>query len=263
MISVQKLRTNFLLAAFTSIFVCSCGAEDKLPTKLEDTVSTAASSLPPVEIQPNYDEEEDGTYFYVAAVSEEEEKEGKAVGSVVAYNYVGKNDKDQHVLLLVDNAGRTIRTSSCSEPCKIIRHNDGERTPYSPMSIIGSAFEDAINGKLIPKSQKATKEAVSYPQFVSSVPKAFQGRWDEMTQDGCEGREARFAIEPAQFFNFEVQWDVTKVKLYSANEADIHTTTKDESGNQIDEIWEFKTIDKGRSLTSRKSGGPFFRRCPN
>jgi hypothetical protein len=55
---------------------------------------------------------------------------------------------------------------------------------------------------------------------------------------------------------------VTKVKLYSANEMDLFSTTTDDDKNQVDEVWEFKLVDGGKTLTSRKKGGSFFKRCP-
>ena len=101
-----------------------------------------------------------------------------------------------------------------------------------------------------------------FPQYVSSVPKAFRGNWDEMVADKCEGRESRFYFGEHQFNNFEVGWEVTKVKLYSPNEMDMSTTMKDEAGNQNDQVWEFKLTDGGKTLTGRKKGALFFRKCP-
>jgi len=97
---------------------------------------------------------------------------------------------------------------------------------------------------------------------VSTVPKAFRGNWDEMVADKCEGREARFYFGDRKFNNFEVAWEVTKVKLYSPTEMDMSTTTKGEDGNQIDQTWQFKLVDGGKTLTGRKAGAEFYKRCP-
>ena len=83
-----------------------------------------------------------------------------------------------------------------------------------------------------------------------------------MITDKCDAREARFYFGERDFSNFEVEWEVTKVKLYSPTEMDLYTTTKDEDGGQVDEIWEFKLVDGGQSLTGRKKGASFFQRCP-
>jgi hypothetical protein len=102
----------------------------------------------------------------------------------------------------------------------------------------------------------------TFPQFQSAIPKAFRGNWDEMIADGCAGREPRFSIGATTLNNFEVSWEVTNVKIDSPTEIEISTTTKDEDGDQQDQVWQFRLADGGKSLTSRKPGGTFFRRCP-
>lgn len=99
-----------------------------------------------------------------------------------------------------------------------------------------------------------------FPLYQATVPKAFRGRWDEIVSDKCEGREARFSITAETLSNFEVEWEVTKVKLYSPAEIDIFATAYDENKNQVDEVWQFR-LD-GERLTSRKPGGTYFKRCP-
>jgi hypothetical protein len=119
----------------------------------------------------------------------------------------------------------------------------------------------------IPKQQAtalipAPDAKPKYPQYVTTVPKAFWGNWDEIVADKCEGREARFFFDAQSFMNFEVQWDVSKIKLYSPTEMDMSTTTYDEDKNQINETWEFRLVDSGRTLTGRKKGSSLFKRCP-
>jgi hypothetical protein len=251
---------------FAIVLLAACGSNESSTKPTDsDTAKSLAPIAPPPPPSPNFADEENGTYFYVSAVSEEDRKKGKAVGSVVGFRYGGKNDNGQHILISVDGSGRDITKSYCSEPCVIIKYDTGERIAFSPDSIIGSAFQDSINGYLKPRSTKANFEAKAkavYPQFVGSVPKAFRGAWDELVQDGCEGREARFVLEGTKLYNFEVAWDVTKVKLDSPTEIDIHVTTKDENGNQVDDVLPFKLADGGKALTSREPGGSFFRRCP-
>jgi hypothetical protein len=114
----------------------------------------------------------------------------------------------------------------------------------------------------VPEPVIAPPVAPEYPKYQSSVPVAFRGNWDEMVSDKCFGREARFYFGDRSFANFEVRWEVTKVKLYSPTEMDLTTTLKDEDGNQQDTVWEFKLVDGGRTLTGRKKGASFFKRCP-
>lgn len=135
------------------------------------------------------------------------------------------------------------------------RAADVAATPGATPPVAAAAIAPAAT----PQSKKP---ATSYPVYQSTIPKAFRGAWDEIVSDKCEGREARFYFGEREFMNFEVDWEVTKVKLYSPTEIDLHTTTYDENKNQVDEIWEFKLADGGKTLTSRKPGGSFFKRCP-
>jgi len=94
-----------------------------------------------------FDEEDHGTYYYIADISEENRKKGKAVGDVIGFRYLGKNDQGEHVLLQVTDDGSPIGKAYCTDPCKIIR-TGSRRMGFSADSIIGAAFEDAINGHL-------------------------------------------------------------------------------------------------------------------
>jgi hypothetical protein len=212
-----------------------------------------------VVVDHRYDEERSGTYYYIASVSEDDRKKGKATGDVVGFRYLGKNAKGEHVLQQVANDGTPLSKSYCSEPCRII-HSGNDLLGFNTESIIGAAFLDAMNGLL--KPYPASGSASDYPRSASTVPKAFQGAWDELISDRCEGREARFVIAGTKFYNFEVEYDVTGVKLYSPTEMDLFTTYKDENGAQEDGTWSFRLADGGKTLTSRKPSKTYFRRCP-
>lgn len=261
------MQKRLVTLAACAIVLTSCGQSETAspPSVAAADTDPAALDLPPPPAPVpthNYVEREGATYFYVTAVSEEDQKKGKAVGDVLGFRYLGKNDKGQHALAQVADNGRVISNALCSEPCAIIKYGEGERIAYNPDSIIGSAFQDAINGFLKTAPDKGSFDQTNYPRTVSSIPTAFRGAWDELTQDGCEGREARFVFDATTFYNFEVEWDVTKVDLFAAHEMDLHNTAKDENGNEVNEVWQFKLVDGGKSLTSRKPGGTFFRRCP-
>jgi hypothetical protein len=54
-------------------------------------------------------------------------------------------------LSMVDEYGRTISDSDCSNPCRVVKTFNGysvERRQFTPASVIGAAFEDALNGRL-------------------------------------------------------------------------------------------------------------------
>lgn len=240
-----------------ALAIGGCSNEAPVNSSAVNLDSVAEVSTP----QPRYDDSENGIYFYASSVSDEDKKKGRAVGDVVGFRYLGQDSSGRHKIGMTSDSGEVISRYSCSNPCKIIKNlSSGERIPFDNESIIGAAFEDAINGLLKEKAKTAVADESAYPKFVSSVPAAFQGAWDEMVQDKCEAREPRFVIDAKEFYNFEVAWDVTQVKLYSPTEMDLHTTTKDENGAQVNEVWEFKLTDKD-TLGGRKPGGSFFRRC--
>lgn len=63
-------------------------------------------------------------------------------------------------------------------------------------------------------------------------------------------------------FNFEVEQNVSRVKLYSPTEIDIDVTGYDDDKNQYNDTWSLKLINGGKALTGRKAGASNFRKCP-
>src|SRR3546814_18869534 len=112
----------------------------------ESAPTDASPSVP----DHNYDEKRGWTYYYVAAVSDEDRKKGRAAGSVVAYKYLGKNEEGQHVLASMNTNGTVSHRAYCASTFRIIdmsyggklasfthssaqpsRHKDGEH-PHLP-----------------------------------------------------------------------------------------------------------------------------------
>ena len=109
---------------------------------------------------------------------------------------------------------------------------------------------------------KARSPARREPDYAAAIPVAFRGHWDELQSDKCRDREPRYALGARDFSEFEVFWDVTRVKRYSPTEIDIYTSLRDERGRLVREVWRFKLVDGGKGLTHRGSNGEVFRRCP-
>lgn len=256
---MKYLGAGICGAVASLAFLSGCGEPSSGAAVQAPAPEIVATPIAPV---ARYAQEDRGIYYYVADVPEEEAKKGKAAGDVIGFRYLGRNDKGEHILGLVGDDGAVISRSYCLEPCRVIRQSTG-RIGFSSTSIIGAAFEDAIAGLLKPSGIAGAENATVFPRSVSTVPKPFRGAWDEMVADGCEAREARFLIEGTKFYNFEVEYDVTGVKLYSPREIDIRTTYKDENGSQQSDVWEFKLVDDGTALTGRRSSETFYRRCPN
>lgn len=99
----------------------------------------------------NWDFREGQEYGYVAAVSEEDRKRGRAAGSVHLFRYLGQED-GKHVLVSLGDDGAPFARSYCASPCVAIKTVFGDggvrRIAYDTDSVIGAAFEDAIAGRM-------------------------------------------------------------------------------------------------------------------
>lgn len=144
-----------------------------------DLDSVAEASAP----QPRYDDSENGVYFYASEVSEEDQKKGKALGSVSGFRYLGQDASGRYKLGLVSDNGTVISRYACSSPCKIIKDLDnGERIPFNSASIIGAAFEDAINGLLKEQPKAAVAAEPKIPTLALTSLKSSD--WDKIGM-GC------------------------------------------------------------------------------
>src|SRR3546814_15864432 len=74
------------------------------------------------------------TYNYVSAVSDEGRKKGRTAGSLVADQYLGKNEECQHVLASMNTNGTVSHRASCASPCRISDMSYGGNIAYSTQS---------------------------------------------------------------------------------------------------------------------------------
>ena len=128
--------------------------------------SFPASVQPPLPPSHHYNFREGDVYGYVAAVSEDAQKRGQVAGDVVMFRYAGFSGGQFHLEQL--NAQKeVIGSATCAKPCVAIKSDiEGhvERIAYNPDSIIGAAFDDAMNGQLRPK-RRAVMEPESGAQM--------------------------------------------------------------------------------------------------
>lgn len=127
-------------------------AEPGMPTQSEPLTSSDVT-LPefleaPNQADYNYDERSGWSYYYVAALNEDDKKRGLVSGSVSEFQYLGKNKEGEHVLAIIGQNGTVSYEAKCNASCRIIKYSDGSRIAYNTSSIIGAAFQDAIRGKL-------------------------------------------------------------------------------------------------------------------
>lgn len=110
----------------------------------------------------NYDERDGVLYSYVAAISEEDRKSGKAAGDVINFAYLGE-ENGVHVLVQVRPNGSIASRSTCRKPCRVITRDDGSQVGYNENSIIGAAFADALAGRLQQAQYRPNQVATPAP----------------------------------------------------------------------------------------------------
>ncbi|MBB5687478.1 hypothetical protein [Sphingobium boeckii] len=232
----------------------SCSSENPPTNVVVDSNEKTAEMLP-VQDQHNYIEREKYTYFYATAISEEDRKQGKVVGKILAFQYLGLRN-GTHNLASLDDQGRRLYTSECSVPCRVIKNNAGgriDRTPYEPDSVIGSAFEDAINGRLeVWKNdiQNQLKNKNRYVQLLpQSLPVAFLGEWNTNLQDCGTGRnESRLVIAPDKLQFYESDANVKSIKIHSSRSITIEASFSGE-GELWNDTFEMVLSRSGDDLT--------------
>lgn len=114
-----------------------------------NSLGPAPAQQTPV-VSHNYNFKEGDLYGYLGGISEEDQKKGIAAPPVVRFRYTGFWGGAHH-LQLVDDNGAVIDTEECQVPCVAIKEtgaNGVRRIGYSTDSIVGAAFEDAMNGRL-------------------------------------------------------------------------------------------------------------------
>ena len=122
---------------------------EAIPAWADNSVTPSAPTAPVVPPH-NYGFKEGGVYGYISAVSENDKKAGKAVGSVVLYRYGGMTG-GKYTLFQVSDSGVIISRDECTNPCVAIKSFSSggmERIPYNAGSVVGAAFDDAFAGYL-------------------------------------------------------------------------------------------------------------------
>lgn len=162
-----------LLALSVTLAGCSASADsDALSNMVVENLTaenlvlenTLADVEAPARPEPRYIEKDGDTYLYVAAVSEEEQKKGRAAGAIFGFRYLGKVDG----MYRLAGPDGSSAIHECSQPCRVIKTRLASgivtRTEFTPSSIIGAAFTDAFNGFLKPpRPPRAEPPALPYP----------------------------------------------------------------------------------------------------
>ena len=83
-------------------------------------------------------------------------------GDVLVFAYRGVVNGLYRIASLNDEGG-TDWYYECEKPCIVIKRHIGskvERLAYTPTSVIGAAFEDALNGRLEVAKERSSRVAV-------------------------------------------------------------------------------------------------------
>ncbi|WP_409333782.1 lysozyme inhibitor LprI family protein [Burkholderia sp. Bp8963] len=125
------------------------------------------STAPAVQTVPapprhNYALNQDGTYGYEPALSEDDIRSGKAVKSLVMMRYVGLRNGTYVLLVLNDDNPNVTSRITCQAPCNFAKSEimagdsvvKTETLRVVPNSMIGAMLEDAMAGQLSPYGQQ-------------------------------------------------------------------------------------------------------------
>jgi hypothetical protein len=173
---------RLLILCSVSALLCGCGpneadtnyAASAYPVATayrtpSPTPSATATPFAPQSPAHYYDARDGVLYSYIAAISEDDRKAGKAAGDVFTFAYLGKRD-GKHVLVRVTADGRPIEEAYCGSPCRVISYPNGRQIAYNEGSIIGGAFADAIAGRMIIASYSDQAPIAPLPQPAAPAP---------------------------------------------------------------------------------------------
>jgi hypothetical protein len=126
-----------------------------------EPVPSAPAPSQPTPPSHYYAMEQDGTYGYERALSEDDVRSGTAVKPLSMMRYVGFRHST-YVLLLIDpnNENNTTRVT-CQAPCNFAKVQvmsgavvqNTETLPVAPDSVLGAMLIDAMSGQLRPYGQ--------------------------------------------------------------------------------------------------------------
>lgn len=147
---VGKMKYGLALCFSMVFLLAGCGNADENKT-VEKTVEQEPAA---VEAKPYYSMEEDGSYGYEVALSDEEKKNGAMAKPLTMLSYAGEKDGKHQVFLNTDGV---IIAFECSKACDFIKlmyftdrgeYVKKEQIRAEPGMIAVLALSDASNGYL-------------------------------------------------------------------------------------------------------------------
>jgi hypothetical protein len=241
--------------ASASIASCDQPSTKYTPSEPTNVVTQQSAATTPAKIaRPShrYDLKEGTTYTYVVGLSEEERKSGKAAGDALTFRYFGKVD-GEHIVALLSDDGTVLSRSRCAEPCVVIKRQNGSKIAYSPDSVIGAVFGDAIAGHLIDSSVDAHRSA-SADSDKNTIPTAFRGEWsDDLTACGTGLSDARLRISASLLRFYESDGQVEEVVVHNPKSIRVRAAHSGE-GDRWTTTWDLAISPDGKELVVASEG---------
>jgi hypothetical protein len=163
--------------------------------------SFQSAAAEPQAPQHNYKFRDGELYGYIGGISEEDQKKGIAAPPVIRFRYTGFWAGAQH-LQVVDDNGAVTEIDECAVPCVAIKatayNGSVSRYGYTPDSVVGAAFQDAMNGLL--KRAPALGTVRNGYRYMGGDPGS-SSNWQPLSSGAAPNRNNMGSPEPAVFTN--------------------------------------------------------------
>ena len=193
-------KKNSLFAFFASMLALTTGCSDqpeKKSTEMAVKIPEQKNEFLQITNLPskNYTEVDGDIYMYEAPPSKKDAEEGKIIGSILQFKYLGQDKSGFHRLGMIVEKYGIISVKKCKDPCKVI-YADDEKIPFNRNTIIGSVFEDALNSRLSIAKGSSYLNEEKYNNDVSvkrikSLPEDIRCQY---YADGFKGKPYSFSI---------------------------------------------------------------------
>ena len=137
------MRRLLICVLFIALGACEPSTSDNSAA----SNGVAAAEATPAKPTHNYSELQNGVYYYITGVSDNDKAAGKAAADVVGVKYLGQNNGGEYTLALISDDSSVVGKAYCRNPCVIVRTSSGQKFGAEG-TVISEAFADAIAGEL-------------------------------------------------------------------------------------------------------------------
>lgn len=139
----------------------------------------------------NYIEVDNDIYMYQSEPSEKEKSDGKMLGKIVQFKYLGQDKSGFHKIGHISAySDKMLYINKCKNPCKVI-YRENEKIPFNSETIIGSAFEDVINSRINVANGYSLLKIDQFDKsvnlrYTSEMPSDLRRQWYVEYDDGSD-----------------------------------------------------------------------------